>query len=77
MMAISEPRFANPLTAARRLGLPLWRLEGLVRAGKLPGPLEDAGGLYDMVALNRAFDRISGIAAPVYDPLGQLLEKRG
>ena len=47
--------------AAKSLGLELATFRHLVACGRLPKPLAELGGLYDMKAVDAALDRLSGI----------------
>ena len=57
------PRLLSEKHAAKALGIPLATFRDLVATGKLPKPL-DQFGLYDMKAIDAAFDRISGLGSP-------------
>jgi len=60
-MPQSNRRFFDESSAAKALGLPLNTFRAMIRAGTLPGPVPSAG-LYDIVALHDACDRLSGLA---------------
>ena len=55
-------RFRSETEAAKALGIPLSTFRSWVESGILPKTLPDLG-LYDMKALEKACDRISGLGS--------------
>jgi hypothetical protein len=55
-------RFICEIEAAKQLGIPRSTFQHWVETGILPKPIPDLG-LYDMKALDRACDRISGLGS--------------
>ena len=57
------PRFRLEADAAKTLGIPLSTFRHWVSIGVLPTAIPDLG-LYDMKALHKACDRLSGLGSP-------------
>lgn len=57
------PRLQTEAAAAKALGLDVSVFRHLVACGRLPKPLAELGGLYDMKAVDAALDRLSGIGS--------------
>ncbi len=69
------PRGLSRGEAAAYIGVSAGKFDDMVADGRMPGPIEiDARRIWDIRAIDRAFDALGGEARSVWD---DLLEGRG